>query len=474
VAQRTRRRKNLRDTTPSQKLLLRGPVLWFPYCVLIVDRRGSTNRRAANTSCVSTASGSSFRTGSRSPGVDGFKADRVARQRIPVLNRQTEDLRLPSIVGIVLCCFPNGANLFDTTAGLCQPYRGRQAAPSTSSKSETLARLLLVFIVFALPVRAAANLQDFLNGLMQNQKGNVLVSDPRTGCLLAVWNSREAFGAAYPPGSTAKLFTATAAMQEGLVSPSEEIFCRRVPELLGEPFHCSHPAADGPYNLASALANSCNYFFVRLSLRISAAQLAHWFAAFGLGSPPGQVRIEADDAGKARAALGEEGATLSSAQLLLAYSAFANRGQAYRLVRGSPHGRPRAATKAAPTDPALIVRLRPETLEVLSAGLEGCVRFGTCQASAVEGIRIAGKTGTAAARDSSGVTHAWFVGYAPVNKPEIALVVFLERGTGRHDAASLAGRIFKFYFGHSSESRVIPAKLVLGERGGAGIQLVGP
>jgi cell division protein FtsI/penicillin-binding protein 2 len=102
------------------------------------------------------------------------------------------------------------------------------------------------------------------------------------------------------------------------------------------------------------------------------------------------------------------------------------------------------------------------------------VRFGTCQASAVEGIRIAGKTGTAAARDSSGVTHAWFVGYAPVNKPEIALVVFLERGTGRHDAASLAGRIFKFYFGHSSESRVIPAKLVLGERGGAGIQLVGP
>jgi cell division protein FtsI/penicillin-binding protein 2 len=329
--------------------------------------------------------------------------------------------------------------------------------------------MLLVFIVFARPVRAAANLQDFLNGLMQNRKGNVLVSDPRTGCLLAAWNSREAFGTAYPPGSTAKLFTATAAMQEGLVSPSEEIFCRRVPELIGERFHCSHPAADGPYNLASALANSCNYFFARLSLRISAAQLAHWFTAFGLGSPPGQVRIEADDAGKARAALGEEGATLSSAQLLSAYSAFANQGQAYRLVKGNP----RAATRAAPANPVLIIRLRPETLEVLSAGLEGCVRFGTCRASAVEGIRIAGKTGTAAARDGSGVTHAWFVGYAPVNKPEIALVVFLERGTGRHDAASLAGRIFRFYFGHSSESRVIPAKLVLRQGRGEGIQFVG-
>jgi cell division protein FtsI/penicillin-binding protein 2 len=64
----------------------------------------------------------------------------------------------------------------------------------------------------------------------------------------------------------------------------------------------------------------------------------------------------------------------------------------------------------------------------------------------VEGLRVAGKTGTAAALDGSGVTHAWFVGYAPVNKPEIALVVFLERGTGQHDAAPLAGAILKFYF----------------------------
>jgi cell division protein FtsI/penicillin-binding protein 2 len=95
---------------------------------------------------------------------------------------------------------------------------------------------------------------------------------------------------------------------------------------------------------------------------------------------------------------------------------------------------------------AFTVRVRRETLEVLSAGLEGCVRFGTCQGSAVEGLRVAGKTGTAAALDGSGVTHAWFVGYAPANKPEIALVVFLERGTGQHDAATLAGTILKFYF----------------------------
>jgi cell division protein FtsI/penicillin-binding protein 2 len=227
-------------------------------------------------------------------------------------------------------------------------------------------------------------------------------------------------------------------MEESLVSPSEQIFCRRVPELLGESFHCSHPAPDGPFTLASALANSCNYFFARLSLRLSSAQLAHWFAAFGLGTNPGQLRIGVDDAGKARAALGEGEVTVSPAQLLMAYSALANGGKSYRLTLPKDQGDALA--------PAFTVRLRPETLAVLSEGLEACVRFGTCQGSAVEGLRVAGKTGTAAALDGSGVTHAWFVGYAPVNKPEIALVVFLERGTGQHDAAPLAGAILKFYF----------------------------
>ena len=60
---------------------------------------------------------------------------------------------------------------------------------------------------------------------------------------------------------------------------------------------------------------------------------------------------------------------------------------------------------------------------------------------------MAGKTGTAPALDGSHVTHAWFVGYAPVDAPEVALVVFLKRGTGGANAAPLAARILKQYFG---------------------------
>ena len=76
---------------------------------------------------------------------------------------------------------------------------------------------------------------------------------------------------------------------------------------------------------------------------------------------------------------------------------------------------------------------------------------GTGRAAAVPGIAVAGKTGTAPALDGSRSTHAWFVGYAPADAPEIALVVFLNRGTGAGNAAPLAGRIFKQYFALKSQ-----------------------
>ncbi len=310
--------------------------------------------------------------------------------------------------------------------------------PSIAPKPGWVVKSLFLLFVLAPPAWPAENLQHFLNALMKNQKGAVLVTDPRTGHLLAVWNPREAFSSAYPPGSTAKLVTAAAALEEDLITPSDQMFCRKIPELLGNSYHCSHPVSDEPFTLVSALACSCNYFFARLSLRISQAQLAHWFAAFGFGSNPGMIRIGTNNASKARAALGNEGIIVSPAQLLSAYSALANHGTAYRLTSQDDH--------RGLSSQVITVRLRAETSRTLSAGLEECVQSGTCLECAVPGVRIAGKTGTASAHDGSRLTHAWFVGYAPAAAPEIAVVVFLERGTGQHDAAPLAGKIFRFYF----------------------------
>ncbi|MFB3923437.1 MAG: penicillin-binding transpeptidase domain-containing protein [Terriglobia bacterium] len=290
------------------------------------------------------------------------------------------------------------------------------------------------------------SLQEYVDSLMRGRRGAVIVSNPVTGEILAVSNPRVAFERAFPPGSTAKIVASAVALEEGAISPGDHILCRRVLELLGEGYHCSHPPAIAPFTLTEALAQSCNYFFCALSARISSESLAHEYSLLGFGSPaeglgshaqPGRIHVGDSPAAKARAALGEGTILVTPAQLLLAYSALATRGLVFRLWKAP-----------SPPDAAVLrqIKLKPATFDLLRSGLEGCVRFGTGQAAAVEGVRVAGKTGTAAALDGSRATHAWFVGFAPTVKPEIALVVLLERGTGARDAAPLAEKILNHYF----------------------------
>ena len=308
-------------------------------------------------------------------------------------------------------------------------------------------RALLVFLLAVTSLPAEESLQSAVNRLMRERRGAVIASDPRTGRILALWNARGAFEDAYPPGSTAKLVEAVALLEEKKISGSDRIHCRRVPELLGESHRCSHPVMGFAFDLKSALAYSCNYFFAAESVRLTSSSLLHWYTRFGFGTPvdvaftaanPGDVRVPDDVSAKARAALGEDTVLVTPAQMLLAYSAIAPGGKVFRLWRsGSPPKKiPRVVRKLA---------LRPETLEMINSGLEECVRSGTGQGAAVAGLRVAGKTGTAAL-GLPGRTHAWFVGYAPADAPEIALVVFLEQGTGARDAAPLAGEILRHYF----------------------------
>jgi len=312
---------------------------------------------------------------------------------------------------------------------------------------------LLLSLLLLMPCKAQAqgNLQTFLNTRMRDRQGAVLLSNPNTGELLAAWNLRVALDRALPPGSTAKLVSAVAALEEGSVSPDDRILCRRVPRLLGEPFHCVHPQSGQPFTLASALAYSCNYFFAELSTRLTSAALARWYAAFGFGRPleclgtrhaAGLVRIGASEEARARASLGEGGILVTPAQLLLAYAAIATGGPVLRLWRLSSKPPAQLLSRR--------VKLHSTTLETLRAGFKQCVESGTCQGAAAPGVEVAGKTGTATA---PGGSHAWFVGYAPAVHPEIAIVVFLEDGTGAADAAPLAGQILRQYFARKGARR---------------------
>ncbi len=339
------------------------------------------------------------------------------------------------------------ASMCPSICELTAPWKRASCQTQRRSRQGVIFGILFLSLLPSWDLQAQENLQPFVNVLMRGRRGAVILANPMTGEVLGVWNPKLAFDRAFPPGSTAKLESA-AALEEGLISPSDRIFCKRVPELLGEPYHCSHPPPGAPFTLASALADSCNYFFTTLSVHLPSAALAHWYTVFGFGSPvdgvgstanPGEVRIGESATARARAALGEGTVLATPAQVLLAYAAIATRGAVFRLrqLRGERRNSPLLLRR---------VHLRPGSFEVLAAGLEECVRSGIGQAAAVPGVRVAGKTGTATALDGSGTTYAWFVGYAPVDAPEIAWVVFLECGTGARDAAPLAGQILKHYF----------------------------
>ena len=96
-----------------------------------------------------------------------------------------------------------------------------------------------------------------------------------------------------------------------------------------------------------------------------------------------------------------------------------------------------------------IVPVEPEYLQIVKEAMHESVTRGVAQGAAVPGLEVAGKTGTAEfgpARPGSQETHGWFVGFAPYDEPEIAVVVFLQRGIGGSDAAPAGSKILDYYF----------------------------
>jgi cell division protein FtsI/penicillin-binding protein 2 len=118
--------------------------------------------------------------------------------------------------------------------------------------------------------------------------------------------------------------------------------------------------------------------------------------------------------------------------MLALISGIATQGQLLRprLSQGSPQ-----VLSSFPSQKAL-ARIRPILRDV--------VRSGTGKAANISTVQIAGKTGSATVL-GNWVTHGWFVGFAPYEAPEIAVVVFLNRGEGK-DAARIAGIVFSDYF----------------------------
>jgi penicillin-binding protein 2 len=280
---------------------------------------------------------------------------------------------------------------------------------------------------------------------------------------------------AYAPGSTFKVAEAIAGLEEGVVTPSTTVYCPGYYAIYGTVFRCNVPGGHGIVNLHRAIAKSCNVYFYQLGVRLEIGRLSAWAKKLGLGSPTG-VDLPHEASGlmpspewKLRVqkvpwypgetvsvAIGQGQVSVTPLQLARLAALVANGG---RLVR--PHLVKSAGGVPLPREPPLSVGLKPETVRAVREGMREVVAGGTGWRARVTGIEVGGKTGSAQvvararlARDPKSLKllpHGWFMCFAPVDQPKIALAVLVEHGgSGGEAAAPIAREILARYFGKTT------------------------
>lgn len=313
---------------------------------------------------------------------------------------------------------------------------------------------------------------DVMTGHLTREEEALLLADPRKPFI------DKTLRTTYPPGSTYKFVVALAALQDGLVDPKEELFCPGYHVQGRRTFRCtsSHEKVD----LAKAVQHSCNVYFWKLAERVGIDRMAEVAEQFGFGVPTG-LGLNSDLPGRIptrawyedhtafkigytiNAAVGQGDVEVTVVQLAMAYAALANGGTLYV---------PQIVDRVQSARGDVIARYEPQArrrldldsghLAELRAAMDLVVNElgGTAYDYAhSEIVAFAGKTGTAQARggrrkDDGAIRdwhpsrdHAWFAGYAPVDDPELALVVLIEHGgPGGKVAGPVARDIFEHWW----------------------------
>ncbi|UFS72872.1 penicillin-binding protein 2 [Geomonas sp. RF6] len=282
----------------------------------------------------------------------------------------------------------------------------------------------------------------------------------------------------YPPGSTFKIVTAIAGLEEGLIDEHSAVSCPGYYKFGNATFRCWDKRGHGHVELRKALRESCDVYFYKLAERLGVDRIAKYAKLLGLGAPVG-VGLEKEKSGviptqewklKRYGKKWFQGETLSVGigqgyvlttplQLMSMMSAVAADGVRYQphLVKRIVDSEGKALQEFAPK----VVGqsgIKPQNLRLVKEGLWAVVNeaHGTGAMARLAEVQVAGKTGSAQVvkQKTRGGSlayefrdHALFVAFAPYQNPEIAVSVVVEHGEhGGSAAAPVAGKILRAYF----------------------------
>jgi cell division protein FtsI (penicillin-binding protein 3) len=270
----------------------------------------------------------------------------------------------------------------------------------------------------------------------------------------AAWHNR-AVEAVFEPGSVFKPFIVAAALSAGVLQPLELVDCSGGGVQVAGTFIRDH-ARYGWLPVRQVLAKSSNAGAIRIAYRVPPHQLDEILRSLGFGTPTG-VELPAEARGlyrpvekwqavsRAGLAIGQE-VSVTPLQIARAYAAIANGGLLVtpRLVLETRDRAGNVVTPAHPEEPRRV--LSEEVTAVLREMLAAVVEEGTGRAAAVNGVRTAGKTGTAqkaiGGSYAAGEHVAWFAGFFPLPNPQVVVVVCIDQPQSQFWAADVAAPVF--------------------------------
>ena len=291
---------------------------------------------------------------------------------------------------------------------------------------------------------------------LQNMWRNTIVSD------------------AFEPGSIFKIITSIAAIEENIAGKDEVYYCDGSLNVAGKNIKCWKPGGHGVQNFNQTLENSCNVAFMEMGAKLGAEKLNEYIKLFGFGTQSG-IDLPGEATGivknvedissvdLATISFGQTN-TINGIQFMTALNAVANGGDLIQphIMKELSH-KDDNGTKII--DEVFVPKIQENIVDEKSTmrvkeALESTVSNGSSKDAGIEGIKVAGKTGTAEKVDSETGTYgagyiASFAGFAPYDDPQVSLIVIIDNPkNGEHFggivAAPFAGELFNNIFNYIS------------------------
>jgi penicillin-binding protein 2 len=367
------------------------------------------------------------------------------------------------------------------------------------------------------------DLQQVAEQAIGNRAGALVAIDPNTGYILAMashpafdpntfaggitnaaWRelttdpshplSNRAIQGVYPPGSTFKIVDSIAGLEDHTLKPDTTYGCAGGMYFGGREYRCWRKQGHGAISLHRAIVESCDVFFYNVGQKLGVDRLAAWAHALGLGKKSG-IDLNNERAGvipstewKERrygerwypaetlsVAIGQGYVGVTPLQLADMAAAVANGGTLYKpqFVKelDSLDG---TVVKTFPPVIQSQVHIDPDVLERVRSGMAGVVNQpdGTAHAAKMDNVIVAGKTGTAqVVKEAQGQRtkenalpeqyrdHGWFMAFAPLDHPQIAIACIIEHsGHGGSSAAPVVKAVMQKYFDLNPPQGGLPAK----------------